>query len=175
MRWPMIVLVALSGTVWAAGRIAWGSPEARQRMKPLAPVQIELTALPRDKKDSEGQQRLRVSVVPRIDAPRLEVSLTLPPGVRLVHGETRWQAPAHARVAQARDLVLDVPKTGAQRVVAVARILLPKSLPLSRAASYTFNAPAEPARPETGTAPPPPLKEPSTVPTIPVKPAPRGR
>jgi hypothetical protein len=144
-------------------------------MKPQAPVQVELTALPREKKDAEAQRRLRVSVTPRIDAPRLEVSVTLPPGVSLVRGETHWQAPARARVTQKRDLLLDVPKTGEQRVVATARVLFPQSLPMSRAASYTFNAPHASGRPETGAAPTAGLKEPSTVPTIPVKPTPRGR
>jgi hypothetical protein len=178
MHWPTkVVLAALAGgALLQAAHAAWAQTRpARHPIKPVAPLQIEMTALPREKKDAEGQRRLRVSVTPRVDAPRLEVNVTLPAGVSLVRGETRWQAPARARVAQSRDLLLTVPATGEQRVLATARILFPKSPPMSRAAGYSFNAKEEPGQPEAGSAPPGVLKEPTTVPTIPVKPAPRGR
>jgi hypothetical protein len=178
MRWATgSVLVALGSTALLLVAHAARAPAAaaERHVKPLAPLQIEMTPLPREKKDAEGQRRLRVSVTPRVDAPRLEVTVTLPPGVSVVRGEMRWQAPARARVAQKRELLLSVPASGEQRVVATARIVFPKSPPMSRAAGYTFNPKAEPGRPESGSAPTSTLKEPSTVPTIPVKPAPRGR
>jgi hypothetical protein len=98
------------------------------------------------------------------------VTVTLPAGVSLVRGETRWQAAARARVPQARELMLNVPATGEQRVVATARLVFPISPPMARSVGYTLNAKAEPGRPDTETAPPTTLKEPTTVPRIPIKP-----
>lgn len=143
---------------------------ARRAGKPLAPLEIRMTLLPREKKDAEGQRRLHVSVTPRVNAPRLEVAVTLPAGVSLVRGETRWQAPARARVAQTRELMFNVPAIGEQRVVATARLVFANSPPMARAVGYTFNAKAEPGRPGSETAPSTPLKDPTTVPRIPIKP-----
>jgi hypothetical protein len=155
------------GTCVICGRAA--AAPARHAGKPLAPVEIRMTPLPRNKKDAEGQRRLRVSITPRVDAPRLEVTVTLPAGVSLVRGETRWQAPARARVAQTRELMLNVPAAGEQRVVATARLVFPRSPPMARAVGYTLNAKAESGRPGSETAPSTTLKEPTTVPRIPIK------
>ena len=69
MRGSMIAIAAVCGALWAPGSVAWRHAEAQRSMKPQAPVEVELTALPREKKDPEGQRRLRVIVTPRIDAP----------------------------------------------------------------------------------------------------------
>jgi hypothetical protein len=168
------LIASLGGGALLLGTCATGgsadAAPARHAGKPLAPLEIRMTPLPRDKKDAEGQRRLRVSVTPRVDAPRLEVTVTLPAGVSLVRGETRWQAPARARVAQTHELMLNVPATGEQRVVASARLVFPNSPPMARAVGYTFNAKAEAGRPDTGTAPSTTLKEPTSVPRIPIKP-----
>jgi hypothetical protein len=174
MAWPTRPLFAsLSGVLLLVTAATWGHATAApsgRRLKPLAPLEIRMTPLPRDKKDAVGQRRLQVSVTPRVDAPRLEVTVTLPAGVSLVRGETRWQAPARARVAQSRELMLNVPAAGEQRVVATARLVFPTSPPMARAVGYTFNAKAEPGRPAADTAPSTTLKEPATVPRIPIKP-----
>lgn len=131
-------------------------------LSPTAPVRIELVAAPSRKGDARGQRRLKVEVMPRVSAPWLEVTLSLPPGVTLVEGESRWRLPARAGMAQTRELLLQVPSTGERRVVAAARLVFRWSLPMAGATSYTFNAAPEP-RPDRPGA----LEEPATLPTIP--------
>jgi hypothetical protein len=127
---------------------------------PSAPLEIELVPLPRQKGDDTDQQRLRVRVTPRVHAPALEVKLALPPGVTLLKGETHWQAPARAAATLGRDLLLQVPPTGEQRIVATARLVFRRSLPMGAAAGYTYHEkPA--ARPPTG-----PLQDPDTLPRL---------
>jgi hypothetical protein len=137
--------------------------------KVIAPVEIATTHLPRRRKDREGEQRLEVKITPRVSAPKLEVRVALPRGVTLVAGELRWQAPAKARVAQRRELLLRVPKRGEQRVVITARIVAARRLPMSRAVSFVFNPAPETATPQGA------LKEPEKIPHLPITPMPRQR
>jgi hypothetical protein len=133
---------------WAAIALpdpASGTPHPTHKL--VAPVEIEFTAGARRKGDTAGTRRLRVEVTPRVDATRVEVVVTLPAGVSLVKGPTRWAAPARARQALTRDLVLKVPATGERRVVATARLLTPRGLPKTRTASFAFNARIHPADP----------------------------
>jgi hypothetical protein len=124
--------------------LAYAGPVAG---KLVAPVEIELGLLVPQRKDPPGLRRLRVEVTPRVDAPRVEVTVALPAGVTLVQGETRWAARARAGQAERRDLALEVPAKGEQRIVATARLVAPSAPPKSRTASYTFNALAEPRHP----------------------------
>jgi hypothetical protein len=136
---------------------------------PSAPLKIEFVPLPRQKGDDTDQRRLRVQVTSWVSAPALEVKLAFPPGVTLLRGETQWQAPARAAATQVRDLLLYVPPTGERRIVATARLVFQRSLPMGTAAGYTYH--------EKPLAPPPagPLQEPDTLPRLaaPLEPAPK--
>jgi hypothetical protein len=161
----------LVGSLLICGHPGASTPAAAQAPvartgKLVAPIEIELLPLARRKGDGSGQRRFRVRVTPRVDAPRLEVKVTLPSGVALVRGETRWQGPARAQVAQARDLTVKVPSTGERRLVVVARLLSPRALPQTRTAGFPLNARTEAPRSLD------PLKEP--VFTLPPR-SPRGR
>jgi hypothetical protein len=177
----MATVFAVSGLAFSlAGRAAWTLPRTAAdpgrgscSCTPMAPLELELTPLPRRKKEPKEQQRLRVRVTPQVDALRLEVTVTLPPGVTLLAGETRWQAAARAGESQSRELLLRVPAAGEQRVVASARLIFRRSLPLARAASHTFHQKAARSRPEAEAERPGPIKEPPSLPVIPL-PA-RGR
>jgi hypothetical protein len=74
---------------------------------------------------------------------------------------------------QTRELLLRVPAAGEPRVVASARLIFRRSLPLARAASHTFHRKAARSRPEAESEGPGPIKEPLSLPVIPL-PA-RGR
>jgi hypothetical protein len=115
--------------------------------KVVAPVEVSIALQPAQRRDPAGLRRLRVAVTPRVNAPRLEVAVTLPAGITLLKGDARWTAGARAREVQWRDLVLKVPTRGERRIVATARLVAPGSLPRSRTASYTFNARVEVDRP----------------------------
>lgn len=121
-----------------------GTPSPPPR-KLVAPVEIEFLPAPRQKGNGRHHHRLRVRLTPHVDAPRLEVQLTLPQGVALVRGETRWQVPARTRVPQTRELLLKVPPTGQRRIVVTARLAPPGALPQTRTASYLYNAARDPA------------------------------
>jgi hypothetical protein len=196
MRYPMISLslaVLMMGVGLPPGLAARsvggyrGAPSPRLacwHCSVMAPVRVEMTPLGRRKGDEKGQRRLRVRVMPLVDAPGLAVTLTLPPGVTLAgtrpepgtrreavgggRGEARWQAVARAQVAQTRELLLNVPATGEQRIVATARLVFPRSLPMAYATSYAFNEKVETARREPENSPSAPLQEPACLPTIPV-------
>jgi hypothetical protein len=141
----------------------------------MAPVRVEMTPLGRRNGDEKGQRRLRVRVMPLVDAPSLAVTLTLPPGVTLVQGEARWQAAARAKVAQTRELLLNVPATGEQRIVATAELVFRQSLPMAYATSCAFNEKVASARTEAEAGPSAPLQEPVRLPTIPVADAQHSR
>jgi hypothetical protein len=153
--WSLIVLAALATndqrptTNDRRASRRWSLVEARKQKSrwsraqractPMAPLEIELTPLPRQKRDPKGEQRLRVQVTPLVDAVWLEVELSLPPGVTLLQGETQWRVPARARRTQTRELHLKVPGSGERRVVATAQLLFRRSLPMGCATSYTFH------------------------------------
>jgi hypothetical protein len=156
MRPIALILIALSSvaliaTVAGAAPARFctcsGKAAMRDHGKPTAPLSISLTPLPRQKKDSPRVRRLRVSVLPLVNAEHLEVELTLPESVKLVHGSVRWQVPARARGPQIREVMLEVPTSGEQEIVATAKLLFKKSLPMTGVESYTYNVSTPPREP----------------------------
>ena len=110
-----------------------------------------------------GRERAATAAPPGhafVDAAGLRVKLVLPPEVRLAQGEVRWQAPARANVTQTRELLFMVPNTGEQRVVATARLVFQRSLPMARTVAYRFNPTAARRRPKGE------LQEPEVVPMV---------
>jgi hypothetical protein len=90
----------------------------------------------------------------------LEVRLDLPAGVTLLRGETHWKQPARAAATLDRELLLRVPPKVEQRIVATARLVFHRSLPMAAAAGYTYNEkPVAPSREG-------PLQEPETLPRL---------
>jgi hypothetical protein len=172
----MATVLAVSGLAFSlAGRAAWTHPRTSAdpgrgscSCTPMAPLKVELTPLPRRKKEPKEQQRLQVRVTPQVDAPRLEVTIKLPAGVTLLAGETHWQAAARAGEAQTRELLLRVPAAGESRVVASARLIFHRSLPLASVAGHTFHQKAARSRPEAEAERPGPPKEPPSLPVIPL-------
>jgi hypothetical protein len=183
IRWSLAALAAATGLVPAfAARPARAYPGPAPSLPPagrhcdiVAPVLVEMTPLGRRREDERGERRLRVRVTPLVNATWLVVTLNLPAGVTLAWGEIHWQAPARARVAQTRELLLKVPATGEQRVVATARLVFRGSLPMAYATSYAFNEKVETARPEARADRSTPLQDPEWLPTIPVATARRSR
>jgi hypothetical protein len=137
--------------------------------KVIAPIEIAILPLAARKKDREGERRLEVKVTPRVNAPKLDVTVALPRNVTLGTGELAWGGPAKAGVAQRRELLLKVPRQGEQRVVVTARMVPRPGLRMTRAASFVFNARPEKATPEGA------LKQPGSIPRIPVTPAPKSQ
>jgi hypothetical protein len=131
--------------------------------KLVAPLEIAFEPLPRRKGDGPEVRRLRLEVAPQVDAPRMEVAVTLPAGVTLLEGERGWSRPARARQAQSRELVLRVPSSEERRVVVTARLLAPRTLPRTRSASYTFNATGPGGRPAAAVTTPLPAASGRTI------------
>jgi hypothetical protein len=166
LRYSIVVLAAVvGGSALALSGRAEGEPaivssQRWHRSSMTAPLQVDMEPLPQRKGDARGQRRLRLRVTPSVDAAGLEVKLVLPPEVRLAQGEVRWQAPARANVTQTRELLFMVPNTGEQRVVATARLVFQRSLPMARTVAYRFNPTAAPRRPKGE------LQEPEVVPMV---------
>lgn len=131
-----------------AAALSVGGTAPTSAHKPVAPIEIRLVRIVNQRRDPFQLKRMRVEVTPRVDAPRLEVEVTLPAGVVLVRGELRWSCVARARQEESRDLVLKAPTQGERQLVATARLVAPRALPRSRTASYTFNARVVPGRAE---------------------------
>lgn len=159
--WAAIVPILVLGVEFTAGRTALtpgeGLPTERVEggatlhhvSKLVAPLEIAFEPLPRRQGDVPGVRRLRIQVTPQVDAPRMDVRVTLPAGVTLLEGERRWSRPARARQAESRELALKVPPSGERRIVVTARLLAPRTLPKTRTASYTYNAAGAGGRPGT--------------------------